>query len=354
MRVDQLMPTILVTGGAGYIGSHVCKALAQAGFTPIAYDNLISGHEWAVRWGPLAKGDLLDLERIDSVFKQYRPAAVMHFAAYSDVGQSVGQPTNYYRNNVAGSLNLLDVMREHGVRQIVFSSTCATYGLPDSTPISEAHRQDPINPYGASKMMVERILLDCGTAFGIRSVSLRYFNAAGADPEGEIGEDHYPETHLIPLVLEVAAGRRPNLVIYGTDYDTADGTCIRDYTHVTDLAEAHVLALSVLRGECFRESYNLGTGKGFSVREVLETARAVTGRMIAYVEGPRRPGDPPRLVADAARAQNELGWKPRYGDLNQMIATAWNWMSSRRRSMVYAGTDATLQDRSSHQSTPGG
>ena len=241
------MVNILVTGGAGYIGSHTCKALAKAGFTPITYDNLTSGHEWAVRWGPLARGDILDRDRLDEVFRQYQPSAVMHFAAYAYVDESVEQPLKYYRNNVAGALNLLDVMREHGVNYIVFSSTCATYGLPQAIPMPEDHPQNPVNPYGASKLMVERMLTDFGTAYGLRSISLRYFNAAGADPDGEIGEDHDPETHLIPLVLETAAGRRPNITIYGTDYDTPDGTCIRDYVHVTDLAKAHVLALKALQ-----------------------------------------------------------------------------------------------------------
>jgi UDP-arabinose 4-epimerase len=306
------MPNVLVTGGAGYIGSHACKALAKAGFTPIAYDNLISGHEWAVRWGPLENG-------------QYQPFGVMHFAAFAYVGESVDQPLKYYRNNVEGTLNLLATMLKHDVKRIVFSSTCSTYGVPQTIPISELHPQNPINPYGASKLMVERILHDCGTAYGFQSISLRYFNAAGADPDGEIGEDHDPETHLIPLVLEAAIGKRAHITIYGSDYDTPDGTCIRDYVHVTDLAEAHVLALKALQGKCEISSYNLGTGKGYSVREVICTGSAIAGRKILAVEGPRRPGDPSRLVADATRATNELGWKPQHGELSQIIATAWNW-----------------------------
>jgi UDP-arabinose 4-epimerase len=250
----------------------------------------------------------------------------MHFAAYAYVGESVKQPLKYYRNSVAGALNLLEVMRDHGVNQVVFSSTCATYGVPQSIPMAEDHPQNPINPYGASKLMVERMLADVGAAYGLRSISLRYFNAAGADPDGEIGEDHDPETHLIPLVLETAAGKRPNVTVYGTDYDTPDGTCVRDYVHVTDLAEAHVLALSALQGNCNSASYNLGTGKGFSVREAIHTARAVTGRTIVVKEGPRRLGDPPRLVADATCIKKELGWTPRYHDLNQIVATAWGWI----------------------------
>ena len=317
---------ILVTGGAGYIGSHTCKALAEAGLVPIVYDNLSLGHEWAVRWGPLEKGDILDRVRLDEVFKAYSPSAVIHFAAYAHVGESVEQPAKYYRNNVVGSLNLLEVMRDYGVRKIIFSSTCATYGIPQRVPIPEDHPQDPINPYGASKLMIERMLADFDAAYGLRSVSLRYFNAAGADPDGEIGEDHDPQTHLIPLVLEAAGGEGSYITIHGTDYDTPDGTCIRDYVHVSDLARAHVLALQALQEGCQSLSYNLGTGKGFSVREVISTARSVTARAIATKEGPRRPGDPSRLVADANRANKHLGWKPQYCDLEQVIATAWNWM----------------------------
>ena len=321
---------ILVTGGAGYIGSHTCKALAEAGYLPITYDNLSSGHGWAVKWGPLEKGDILDQDRLHQVLETYGPSAVIHFAAYAYVGESVEQPAKYYRNNVVGSLNLLEAMRANAVKQIVFSSTCATYGAPQRIPITEEHPQAPINPYGASKLMIERMLADFGAAYGIGSVSLRYFNAAGADPEGEIGEDHDPETHLIPLVLEAAAGERPHITIYGTDYDTPDGSCIRDYVHVTDLAQAHVLALTTLQGRRGASSYNLGTGHGFSVREVIRTARTVTGRSIAVKEGSRRPGDPSRLIADSARAKRELGWAPQYGKLEPVIATAWNWILKHR------------------------
>jgi UDP-arabinose 4-epimerase len=333
---------ILVTGGAGYIGSHTCKALAKAGFTPVTYDNLSSGHEWAVRWGPLAKGDILDRRRLEEVFKQYKPSAVMHFAAYADVGESVAEPLKYYRNNVAGTLNLLEVLRDQDVDQMVFSSTCATYGMPEMIPIPEEHPQNPINPYGYSKLICEQMLRDLSVSHGFRSISLRYFNAAGADPDGEIGEERNSEGHLIPLVLQTAMGNRPQITIFGTDYDTPDGTCIRDYVHVTDLAEAHVLALKALQSDGGSASYNLGTGNGFSVRDVIQTAIAVTGCKIPVREGSRRPGDPPRLEADATKAKRELGWKPCYDDPSQIIESAWNWSSKpqsqvRRRSAPFRG-----------------
>lgn len=318
-------PVVLVTGGAGYIGSHACKALAQAGYLPVAFDNLVYGHRWAVRWGPLEVGDIADRARLDAVIAQYRPVAVMHFAAFSYVGESVSDPGKYYRNNVAGTLTLLEAMRDHGIDRLIFSSTCATYGVPMEIPISEAHPQAPINPYGASKWMIERMLADFGAAHGLRSVALRYFNAAGADPEGEIGEDHDPETHLIPLVLDAAAGRRPHITVFGEDYDTPDGTCIRDYIHVTDLADAHVLALRALDAGEPGAAYNLGNGLGFSVQEVIDHAREVTGLKVPVIAGPRRPGDPPRLVGDARRATTELGWQPRYADLDRIIETAWQW-----------------------------
>jgi UDP-arabinose 4-epimerase len=316
---------VFVTGGAGYIGSHACKALAQAGFVPVAYDNLSFGHERAVKWGPFEHGDILDRARLDEILTTYSPSIVMHFAAFAYVGESVADPAKYYRNNVIGSLTLLEAIRDHGVGKIVFSSTCATYGIPETVPIRDDHPQHPINPYGASKVMVERMLLDFGSAYGLRSISLRYFNAAGADSDGEIGEDHDPETHLIPLVLDVATGKRPNITIHGTDYDTPDGTCIRDYIHVTDLAEAHVLAIDALQGGCDSASFNLGTGNGFSVRKVIGAATEITERVIPVVEGPRRAGDPAKLLADATLAKKALGWKPRYGELEQIISTAWNW-----------------------------
>jgi len=320
---------ILITGGAGYIGSHACKALAHAGYTPITYDNLVYGHRWAVQWGPLEVGDILDRQRLDAVVAHYRPEAVMHFAAYAYVGESVQDPGKYYRNNVAGSLTLLEAVRDHNVPYFIFSSTCATYGIPQVLPLREDHPQHPINPYGASKLMIERMLQDFDYAHGLRFMSLRYFNAAGADPDGEIGEAHDPETHLIPLILDVAAGKRPTITIYGDDYSTPDGTCIRDYIHVTDLAQAHVLALRALEQGSPSMAFNLGNGQGFSVREVIDLAVQVTGRPIAATVGPRRPGDPPRLVADATTCRKILGWKPTHAALEDILATAWAWHQKR-------------------------
>lgn len=319
---------ILVTGGAGYIGSHVCKDLAAEGYTPITYDNLVYGHPWAVKWGPLEKGDILDRPRLDEVIIKYRPEAVMHFAAYAYVGESVENPGKYYRNNVAGALTLLEAMRDNQIDKFIFSSTCATYGVPQEIPITEDHPQLPINPYGHSKLMVEQILKDFHTAHGIRSVSLRYFNAAGADSESEIGEKHDPETHLIPLILDAATGKRPHITIFGDDYDTPDGTCIRDYIHVSDIAAAHILALEKLEGQAGACAYNLGNGKGFSVKEVIDTARKVTKCEIPTQTGHRRAGDPPRLVGDATQIRNELGWEPVFSDLTSIIATAWKWHKS--------------------------
>jgi UDP-arabinose 4-epimerase len=324
------MDNILVTGGAGYVGSHACKALARAGYRPIVYDNFVTGHEWAVRWGPLLKGDILDRSQLDAAFEQFQPRAVMHFAACAYVDESVKQPAKYYRNNVAGTLTLLASMRDHGVDRLVFSSSCTTYGNPTTLPILEDHPQAPISPYGASKLIVERVLADYADAYGLRSCSLRYFNAAGADPDGEIGEDHDPETHLIPIILETAAGLREHVTIYGTDYDTQDGTCIRDFVHVSDLADAHAQALDALERHQGSARLNLGNGMGFSVREVVETARRVTGLPIAVKEHARRPGDVPALVADATRARRELGWHPLHADLDEIIATAWRWLLTHR------------------------
>lgn len=316
---------ILVTGGAGYIGSHACKALQTAGYEPVVFDNLIYGHPWAVKWGPLIRGDLADPQQIEAALDEVKPAAVMHFAAYAYVGESVTNPAKYYRNNVVGSLNLLDAMRNRSIESLVFSSTCASYGIPRVTPIDEGHPQDPINPYGRSKLMIEQAMADYSAAYGLRCMALRYFNAAGADPEAEIGEDHSPETHLIPLVLMAAAGIRDSITVFGRDYDTDDGTCVRDYVHVSDLAQAHVLALQALDQGAESAVYNLGNGTGFSVQQVIDACQRVTGRPIKVVDGPRRAGDPPRLVGDASKIINDLGWSPRYADLDTIVETAWNW-----------------------------
>ncbi len=316
---------VLVTGGAGYIGSHACKALAQAGYLPVAYDNLSRGHRWAVKWGPFEQGDIADGQRLRAALLRYRPVAVMHFAAYAYVSESVQHPALYYRNNVAGSLNLLEAMRSAGTRALVFSSTCATYGVPDCLPIREDHPQRPLNPYGASKLAVERMLGDFDAAYGLRSISLRYFNAAGADPDGEIGEAHIPETHLIPLVMETAAGRRESVEVFGDDYDTPDGTCIRDYIHVSDLADAHVLAMRWLLDGGYTHHFNLGNGDGFSVREVIKTAQRVTGRPIPKRFRPPRLGDPPALVSDATKARAVLNWRPKHAALATQLGDAWKW-----------------------------
>jgi UDP-arabinose 4-epimerase len=321
------MTNVLVTGGAGYIGSHACKALACAGFVPVAYDNLCNGHDWAVRWGPLEVGDVRDGARLEEVLRRYEPCAVMHFAAFAYVGESVADPLKYYRNNVAGTVELLAAMRNRGVDKLVFSSTCATYGIPTELPISETHPQQPINPYGASKLAVERILREVDAAYGIRSIALRYFDAAGADRDGDIGERHLPETHLIPLVLEAAADPARSVTVFGSDYDTPDGTCVRDYIHVTDLAQAHVLALQGLLDGRRSDAFNLGNGKGFSVSEVIAASRRITGRPIHTQMADRRPGDPAMLVGSARKISAELGWKPQYSSLDAMIQTAWAWHS---------------------------
>ena len=321
--------TILVTGGAGYIGAHACKALSKAGYEPVAYDNLVYGHREAVRWGPFIEGDLADRSLLAETIARHKISAVMHFAAYAYVGESIEKPEKYFHNNVVNSLGLMEAMLAAGVKQMVFSSTCATYGLPETMPIREDTPQRPVNPYGESKLMIERALYWHGLAHGLRHVALRYFNAAGADPEGEIGEDHAPETHLIPLILEVALGRRAQIDVYGTDYPTPDGTAIRDYIHVQDLAEAHVLALRYLEGGGESVALNLGTGEGHSVRATIETAKRVTGRPIAARDTTRRPGDPPVLVADATRARQLLSWTPSLAALDRIIATAWTWHQRR-------------------------
>lgn len=329
--------TILVTGGAGYIGSHACKALAGAGYHPVAYDNLGRGHRDSVRWGPLVEGDLADRPLLAATIRQFDIAAVMHFAAFAYVGESVEKPELYFRNNVVNSLTLLEAMIETGVRHIVFSSTCATYGLPETMPIRESTPQHPVNPYGESKLMIERTLHWLGPAHGLRYAALRYFNAAGADPDGAIGEDHDPETHLIPLVLDAALGRRAAIDILGTDYPTPDGSAIRDYIHVQDLADAHVRALDYLGAGGASVALNLGTGLGHSVRDVIAAAERITGRPIRRREAPRRPGDPPTLVADATLARAVLGWTPKVSDLDTILASAWAW-HRRRHEAARAGT----------------
>ena len=320
---------VLVCGGAGYIGSHVNKMLNRMGYDTVVFDNLVYGHREAVKWGEFVRGDLKDPEEIEAVFDTYPIEAVMHFAAYAYVGESVTDPEKYYFNNVACTLNLLRAMRGHGCDKIIFSSTCATYGEPARVPITEDMPQNPINPYGASKLMVERILSDYGTAYGLRSVALRYFNAAGADPECEIGEDHDPETHLIPLVLDAASGKRPDIRVFGTDYPTRDGSCIRDYIHVEDLATAHILALKYLQSGGASERFNLGNERGTSVLEVIEAVKKVTGKDLKVTLSDRRPGDPATLVGSSDKVKAVLGWEPRYADIETIVEHAWKWHERR-------------------------
>ena len=316
---------ILVTGGAGYIGSHCCKELSKKGFHPITIDNLVYGHKNFVRWGDFFKGDAGNPAHLKKCFNRHKIDAVMHFAAYAYVGESVEDPLRYYENNLRNTLQLLHTAMENDVNTVVFSSTCATYGNPQKIPIDEDHPQNPINPYGRTKRMIEEILADYHAAYGLKYMSLRYFNAAGADPDAEVGEDHDPETHLIPLVLDVAAKKRPAIKVFGTDYQTADGTCIRDYIHVTDLAQAHLLALEQLIDGADSNVYNLGNGQGFSVFEVIEQAKKITGKEIVAENADRRPGDPPVLIASNEKAVKELGWKPQYADPADIIGTAWKW-----------------------------
>jgi UDP-glucose 4-epimerase len=325
-------PTILVTGGAGYIGSHAVLALRDAGYEVVILDNLVYGHRDLVETAlkvEIIQGDIGDRALLDQLFKTREFAAVMHFAAYAYVGESVSQPAKYYRNNVVGTLTLLEAMCEAGIKNFVFSSTCATYGVPQQIPISENQPQQPINPYGMSKLMVEQILSDFDHAYGLRSVRFRYFNAAGADPQCRLGEDHEPETHLIPLVLLTAMGKRESISVFGTDYDTPDGTCIRDYIHVTDLAQAHILGLEHLLKGGSTEVFNLGNGKGFSIEQVIEAARVVTGRPIPVTLADRRLGDPPTLVGSGEKAKRLLGWQPQYAELETILEHAWQWHQKR-------------------------
>jgi UDP-arabinose 4-epimerase len=321
----RMSQSILVTGGAGYVGSHACKALARAGYLPVTYDTLSRGHRDAVRWGPLVEGDIADHDRLGAAITEHRVSAVMHFAAYAYVGESVADPGLYYRNNLCGTLAMLDVLRDRGVRNLVFSSTCAIYGLPETVPIRETAPQHPVNPYGETKLAIERALYWYGQAHQLRWIALRYFNAAGADRDGEIGEDHEPETHLVPLVLQAAFGQRAAVEIYGTDYPTPDGTAIRDYIHVDDLAEAHLRALERLLAGGEAIALNLGTGRGCSVREVIAAAEEVCGREIPVRAAPRRAGDPPVLVADPSLAAATLGWRAQHSSLDAIIRTALAW-----------------------------
>ncbi len=317
--------SILVCGGAGYIGSHINKQLHKEGYETIVFDNLVYGHREAVKWGTFIQGDLKNQEEIDAVFEKYDIDAVFHFAAYAYVGESVTEPEKYYDNNVTCTLNLLRSMRKHGCHKIIFSSTCATYGEPERVPITEDMPQNPINPYGMTKLMVERIFKDYHNAYGLQFVVLRYFNAAGADPEGEIGESHNPETHIIPLVLDAASGRRADIKVFGTDYDTPDGSCVRDYIHVTDLATAHLLALHHLEKGGESDFFNLGNERGTSVFEVISSVKKVTGRDFAITPVERRPGDPAKLVGASEKAQRTLGWKPMYADIDSIVEHAWKW-----------------------------
>src|SRR5712691_2719139 len=327
------MKSILVTGGAGYIGSHTCKALARAGYQPVVIDNLSTGHRWAVKWGPLVEGSVADRALVRRAIEDYRIEAVIHFAANSLVGESMENPYKYLHDNAANALELLEAMRETRVRPLVVSSTCAIYGMPRQVPVSEAEPQVPVNPYGESKLFVERALHWYERADGPASVALRYFNAAGADPEGEIGEAHDPETHLIPLIIDAALGQRPAVHVMGTDYPTPDGTAIRDYIHVEDLADAHLKALEHLFHGGESTALNLGVGRGYSVREVIAAVERAGGRPVPARESGRRPGDPPSLVADNRRAQEVLSWTPRYPDLDQIVATAWEWHASQALSV---------------------
>jgi UDP-arabinose 4-epimerase len=317
---------ILVTGGAGFIGSQTCKALANSGYLPVTYDDLSRGHAWAVQWGPLESGNIADAERLTEVIRRYRPTAVIHFAGFGYVGESMEFPNIYYSNNVIRSGAMLETLRQCGLRNIVFSSSCATYGGVYDRVIDETVEQRPLSTYGFSKLVIERMLTDYGRAFAFRSLALRYFNAAGADPDGDVGECHDPEPHFVPTVLRVAAGNEPLVAINGGDYPTPDGTCVRDYVHVHDLARGHVLALQAILDGGITGAVNLGTGKGSSLKEVVRVARKVTGREIPTEIRPRRVGDPASAVADARRAAELLGWKAVYTDMEQIVTHAWSWM----------------------------
>ncbi len=318
-------PHLLITGGAGYIGSHSVKEAKKFGFNPVVYDNLSMGHAWAVQDGVLIKGDLADSAKLTQTFKRYKPVAVMHFASHISVGESVTDPQKYYRDNLGNAMNLFSVMLEQKTKYFVLSSTAAVYGDPVKVPMPETHPKNPVNPYGDSKYILERILTAYDQAYGLKSTFLRYFNASGADASGTLGEAHHPESHLIPLILDAAAGLRKEITVFGTDYPTPDGTCIRDYIHVTDLAAAHFLALKRMMKTGKSDFFNLGTGKGYSVQEVIQMTEKVTGCKVPLKIGTRRAGDPPRLVAQSKKAQKVLGWKPKYSSLENILKTAWEW-----------------------------
>ncbi len=322
-------PAVLVTGGAGYIGAHTCKILAESGFLPIVIDNLSQGHADFVQWGPFYQGKISDQILLNKIFSEHQILAVLHFSGSTFVGESVNNPAKYYHNNFIEPLNLLDIVLEYKTKYFIFSSTCATYGEPKTTRLTENHSQKPINPYGQTKLFLEKTLLDYDKAYGLKSCFLRYFNAAGADIDLTIGEDHNPETHLIPLIFDAAMGKKSSITIFGTDYPTNDGTCIRDYIHVLDLAQAHVLALKYLMTGGETNSFNLGSENGFSVKEMIQTCEKVTERFIPVVEGPRRPGDPAILLADATKAKNILNWQTKYSDIETIIKTAWQWHQKR-------------------------
>lgn len=325
---------ILVIGGAGYVGSHTCKALAQADYEPVVYDNLAFGHADAVKWGPLEIGDIRDSERLDLIFKRYRPDVVMHFAAFAYVGESVVDPSKYYNNNVSGTITLLDAMRRNGVGKIVFSSTCATYGIPQSLPIMEETPQAPINPYGYTKLVIERALADYERAYGLKWAAMRYFNAAGCDPDGELGERHAPETHVIPLAIMASLGAGPRFKVFGTDYDTPDGTAIRDYIHVSDLASAHVMAVPLLEKNAPGSAFNLATGRGTSVLELLNAVERATGLPVPVDYSPRRAGDPPILYALGQKARKVLGWAPMFVNIDEIVLTAAQWFMRERKTIL--------------------
>ena len=319
------MQTVLVTGGAGYIGSHVCKELALNGYLPVTYDNLSRGHQWAVKWGPLEIGDILDENCLKEVIKKHKPSIIIHFAAYAYVGESVKKPDLYYQNNVIGTFNLLKVLEDIKFPYLIFSSSCSVYGNPKKIPINESHPQKPVNPYGKSKLMIEHMLRSFDSVYGLKSISLRYFNAAGADPDGEIGEIHDPEPHIIPRALKVASGELEFLDIYGDDYKTPDGTCTRDYVHVKDLARIHVISIKHLFNSKKTQFFNVGSSKGYSVKEVVESVKQITGKKITHKMRPRREGDPEILIADSSHVFDTLKWQPEFSALDNLIKDAWNW-----------------------------